>query len=144
MAWYYILLICLGGIVILWFVLSKFTKPKFKYNKTKTDTETPRLNVQIKEGVGLNLEDKFQTDSALYSEINTGRTNNNRERNLREMDFAKMKEKMNRQKKPKSLAQQIRELPPVIKMLIFDRGLARKEYDFKSKKSWTSIPFIEV
>ena len=42
--------------------------------------------------------------------------------------------------KPKNLLEQIRELSPELKMLIFDRGLARKDYDFKSKKDWIRIP----
>jgi hypothetical protein len=29
-------------------------------------------------------------------------------------------------------------------VLLFDRGLARKDYDFNSKKDWTRITFNEV
>lgn len=137
MAWYYIVLIVICVIILLWFIFRKLTRPKFKHTKTKkAEAEKPKVNVQMKEGVGLNLEDQFNSDPSLYAEMNVDKKNmNDQRRQFREREFSKIREKMNQQKKEKSLAEQIRELPPAIQMLIFDRGLARKEYDFKSKKS---------
>ncbi len=144
MDWYVILLIVVGVIFvffILTFLLHKLTKPRFK-NANKYLNSQPTVP-QVKEikqeeqkvsPVGLNLDGMFGDDERLYYEQDENKSD------LDDFDFNNFSFKREKKEK-KSLAEQIRELSPELKILLFDRGLARKEFEFKSKKDWTCIPF---
>lgn len=146
MQWYMILLICVGVIIALAFVIfvaGKLAKPRFKnVEKYLVKQEEKKENVEPQEAkvdvsIGLNLDGIFKTDEEVYYE------SNKEEKNLIAEEKPKMKS-IQKKETGSSLLEQIRNLSPELKALIFDRGLARKEYDFMSKKDWTSIPFNEV
>ena len=139
MAWYLILLIILASVIGLFgfiFLLGRLTKSKFKnakkYLSPKVHIETApveekKVEEVVASKIGLNFENQFSDDEQPYFE-----DENDQEQNFEGMNLDDYK--INKNTKTKSLLEQIRELSPELKMLIFDRGLARKEYDFKSKK----------
>ena len=135
MEWYFIILIVIAGLVFLWFSIKLISKPKFnKIEREISSHVDSKLNT--KKEIGLSFDDKFNKSENLYSDINIPTKRKFAPIDTyREKEFEKIRAKINQQKKEKSLAQQIKELPPALQMLLFDRGLAKKEYDFKSKKS---------
>ncbi len=133
MAWYLILLIIVGCLLVLigfFLLIKKATKPKFKDAKKYLETQQ-----QIEK-----IEEKKEQNVASPIGLNLNSVYNDEEESFYSQDAEEISdfnfEKFNPPKKqePKSLLEQIRELSPELKMLIFDRGLARKDYDFKSKK----------
>ena len=136
MAWYLIVLIVLASLVGLFltiFIIGKIARPKFKFKHEKKHTNVKASKVEqpkpiiTNSNIGLNLEGKIPYADYFDDEP-------------KEIDEPKIdvdKESLkayNDKTKNKSLAQQIRELSPELKVLLFDRGLARKDYDFNSKK----------
>lgn len=143
MPWYLILLIVVAGIAVVGIFVKKLTGPRFNKNahkylvKKEEKNEEVHTNTEVKpdSAIGLNLEGIFSTDEEIYFE---GNKQNEEERiKPRPMNKAKIDT-------GKTLLEQIKDLSPELKALLFDRGLARKEYDFNSKQDWTSILFTEV
>jgi len=140
MAWYFYILIIVG-IVLVFFLIKKLTKPRFKkvekYLKPKSvevKKEPVKSEMKIQEPIGLNFDAKFIADEDNYI------PKEDKEDSYEPFDFGRH----TRMKKQKTILQQIRELSPELKALIFDRGLAKKDYEFMSKKDWIRIPFNEV
>lgn len=138
MAWYMILLVIVAsiiGLIILWKFLKLITKPKFKYNnKLEKNQEAeikPVENNNTKPDVkGLSLDARFDIKDD-EEEIEETEEQAERRRNL----FAKFdKDIHSKPSNKKTLLEEIRSLSPELKAMLFDRGLARKDYDFKSKK----------
>jgi len=134
MEWYFILLIIVGGLLVLvcaLLVIRKLTQPKFKKAKKYLEqhakiekVEQQQEEVAKGSPIGLNLDSVYaDEEESLYSQD---------DEEINNFDFEKFDPP--KVEKKKSLLEQIRELSPELKMLIFDRGLARKDYDFKSKK----------
>ena len=136
MAWYYYLLIAIG-VIGFFFLLTKLTRPKFKkvkkYLQQKPAQEEKKIvSVEqkvVSSPVGLNLDAKYKTDEELYYENQADKKASYNEQS--DIDFSKLKRK---NQNTKSILEQIQELSPELKALIFDRGLARKDYEFMSKK----------
>ena len=146
MEWYFILLIAVGillSLLFIIFILGKFARPNFRKAKAYLQKKevAPKTEVKTKQSesmpIGLSFDDKFNTvnEEAYYHE--------NKKTQIKPPvapfdaeGFNKFKERFNRKKQEqKTLIQKIRELPPELKVLLFDRGLARKDYEFKSKKN---------
>lgn len=137
MKWYFILIIIAGallGLFLLILTISKITKPKFKHVKKYLSPKTPEVKAvkeeqkatPVSSPIGLNFDNVYAEEDARDS------LENDEEPDFSGFDFSKVNHK--NQQQNKSILEQIRELSPELKMLIFDRGLARKDYDFKSKK----------
>ena len=145
MHWLTVVLIIVGVIIalaLIVFVLGKLSRPKFKKaqkylaKKPATTENVVAKKVETDSAIGLNLDGVFNFEEEKYFEENTN-----------DEEVFDSKPKPLTKAKPqatKTLLEQIRELSPELKALIFDRGLARKEYDFNSKLDWTSITFKEV
>ena len=117
-------------LVCAFLLIKKFTQPKFKKAKKYLEQQVKVEKVEKQEviekasPIGLNLNSVYtDEEESFYSQD---------DEEINDFDF----EKFNPPKveKHKSLLEQIKQLSPELKMLIFDRGLARKDYDFKSKK----------
>ena len=130
-----VVLIILGviaGLIFLYFILKLLTKPKIKIaskvdnpvKQTKKETQ----NVEVKKVEGLNFEEKFIVEEEKRVDLSS--LNN---------DFMSMKKPLpavrSKKKTQKSLAEQISELSPELKLLILDKSLATKDIEIKSKKN---------
>ncbi len=145
MDWYYYILIGVGalfGLFLIVLIFGKLTKPSYKkvqkYLVQKPVEEVKSVEISTKKmdtPIGLNLEGKFNIDDFDVEETQE------RKDDFGGLDFSKLKKPVD---KKKPLLEQIRELSPELKALVFDRGLARKDYEFMSKKDWIRIPFNEV
>ena len=136
MPWYLSILIVvavIASIVFFIFVVGKLSKPRFNKSAHKylVKKEVAKEEVAKKEeektdsAIGLNLDGIFSTEEEIYFEENKPKE----EVLSRPRPITKAKVETG-----KTLLEQIRELSPELKALLFDRGLARKEYDFNSKQ----------
>jgi hypothetical protein len=136
MAWYFIVLIVLCAIIslfVIWFLLSKILKPKFKYKvHKKTNKEKSAIDsipVITNPKIGLNLDGSIAGDK-LYEEETVSKVNDDIDKDALDAYKNYLKSKTPK----KTILEEIRQLSPELKVLLFDRGLARKDYDFNSKK----------
>lgn len=135
MAWYYYILIIVG-VVLAFFVIKKLTKPKFKkvekYLKMAPVEQTKpaiKSEAKVETPVGLSLDAKFKTEEETY--YNSQKEEEQEIPNISDaFDFNKFSKGL----KKNNILEEIRGLSPELKALIFDRGLARKDYEFMSKK----------
>lgn len=137
MAWYMILLIIIAsiiGLIILWKFLKLITKPKFKNNfkfekNQEAEIKSVENNNSKPDVKGLSLDAHFDINDD--EEVQETDEEVDRRRNM----FAKFnKDFHSKSSNKKTLLDEINSLSPELKAMLFDRGLARKDYDFKSKK----------
>ena len=134
MAWYWIILIIVASILALFLtclLLSRVIKPKFKHraHKEKKSYSEGGVPIITNPNIGLNLDGKIGNTN-YYDEPQI-------QKNYDDSDIDKdaLESYKNYLKdKKKSIIDEIRNLSPELKVLLFDRGLARKDYDFNSKK----------
>ncbi len=133
MPWYLIVLIVVAVVAVIAIFVSQLSKPRFGKNaqkylvKKEAPKEEIKTNAEVKpdSAIGLNLDEIFSANEENYFEEN--KQNDEERVKFRPMNKAKVQT-------GKSLLEQIKELSPELRALLFDRGLARKEYDFNSKQ----------
>lgn len=136
MAWYMILLYIFAGILglgcFIW-VLGRLFRPKIKY-KPSTMVQTP-VKEEIKEEIekpmsGLSLDNKLSLDEDSVEESQE----DEEPIHFNENEYSNFRRRLAQKHNKKTLLEQIQELSPELKMLIFDKGLARKDFEIMSKK----------
>ena len=123
-----IILLIIGSALVVFvaliLILKKVTTPKFPkrdyFEKKKTNE-----NMQVSQG--LSFDDSYISENPEYAEQVVD------EKDV--LDSFDKYQKMFSPRREKTLIEQINELSPEMKMLLLDRGLARKDFEIKSKKN---------